>query len=169
MTRLVTSTFDHAHTKNFDQLLIFVNLYQQAKKNSLFHLFILQIKSILESHHQIDQTHFWPCLPHFWDQTGHTHFWQYPTKKFQSTFSKNLILAYFCPLLQFWGQKKKLNDPIPRKHHDTQYNGRMDRPYHIPTTTTAVDWYLKIKYRVWCWFYQNLLHHSQHAKNQLNS
>ena len=31
VTRLVTPTFDHSHTKFFDQLLIYGNLYQHAK------------------------------------------------------------------------------------------------------------------------------------------
>ena len=33
------------------------------QKISLFHLFILQIQSILESHHQTGHIHFWPCSP----------------------------------------------------------------------------------------------------------
>ena len=33
VTRLATPIFDHAHIKNFDQLLIFVNLYQHAKNH----------------------------------------------------------------------------------------------------------------------------------------
>ena len=37
------------------------------------------------------------------------------------------------------------------------------------TSKTAINWYLKIKYSVQCCSYQKLLHHSQHAKNQLNS
>ena len=55
--------------KKFDQLLISLNLYQYAK-NQFFHLFILQIQSILETCHQ----------------TGHTHFWLSQPKNFQSTF-----------------------------------------------------------------------------------
>ena len=47
--------------KFFDQLLIFVNLYQHAKKQ-FFHLFILEIQSILESRDQIAHTNFWLCL-----------------------------------------------------------------------------------------------------------
>ena len=50
------------HSQIFDQLLIFVNLYQHAK-NKLLHLFILRIQSILESHHQTSHTHFSPCPP----------------------------------------------------------------------------------------------------------
>ena len=46
--------------KYFDQLLIFVNLWICIKmpKISLFHLFILQIQSILKSHHMTGHTHF---------------------------------------------------------------------------------------------------------------
>ena len=47
--------------KFFDQLLIFVNLYQHAKKQ-FFHLFVLEIQSILESRDQITHTNFWLCL-----------------------------------------------------------------------------------------------------------
>ena len=54
----------------FDQLLIFVNLYQHGK-SQLIHLFILQIKPILES-----------CY-----KTGHTYFWSYSPKTFQSPFN----------------------------------------------------------------------------------
>ena len=57
MTRLTTPTFDHAHQKKIDQHLIFVNLYQYAK-NQLFHLFILQIQSALESFPQTGHIHF---------------------------------------------------------------------------------------------------------------
>ena len=45
-------------TQNFfDQISIFVNSYQHAK-NQFFHLFILQILSVLESHHKNGHTHF---------------------------------------------------------------------------------------------------------------
>ena len=43
--------------KIFDQLLIFVNLYQHAK-NQFISLFILQIPSILESHQHTGYTIF---------------------------------------------------------------------------------------------------------------
>ena len=47
MTRLAIPNNDHAHPtptppKKIDQFLIFVNLYQHAKKNSHSNLFILQ-------------------------------------------------------------------------------------------------------------------------------
>ena len=45
----------------YDQLLTFADLYQHVKKISLFHLPILQIQSILESHHHTAHTHFWQC------------------------------------------------------------------------------------------------------------
>ena len=48
--------------KCFDELLIFVNLYQHAK-NQFFHLLILQIQSILEPRHQTGNTYFSPCQP----------------------------------------------------------------------------------------------------------
>ena len=35
MTRLVTPIFDHAHQKIFDQLLLYVNLYQLAKNQAI--------------------------------------------------------------------------------------------------------------------------------------
>ena len=41
----------------FDQLLIFVNLYQHAK-SQLIHLFILQIKPILETCYKTGHTYF---------------------------------------------------------------------------------------------------------------
>ena len=34
---------------------------------------------------------------------------------------------------------------------------------------TAVEWHLKVKHKVKCLSNQILLHHSQHAKNKLNS
>ena len=55
--------------KIFDELLIFVNLYRQPKF-PIFHLFLLQKQSILESCHQTGHTQFWPC----------------PLQKFSSTF-----------------------------------------------------------------------------------
>ena len=35
MTKLTTSTFDHAQPKTFDQLLISMNLYQHAKSHAI--------------------------------------------------------------------------------------------------------------------------------------
>ena len=40
MARLVTPIFDHAHPKFFDQLLIYVILYQYEKKSDYFTDFI---------------------------------------------------------------------------------------------------------------------------------
>ena len=37
-----------------------------------------------------------------------------------------------------------------------------------PGSTTAIDWHLKVK-DIQCWSNKKSLHHSQHAKNQLNS
>ena len=39
----------------------------------LFHLFILQMQLILESHHQTGHTHFWPCT--FLTMTTHISVW----------------------------------------------------------------------------------------------
>ena len=36
------------------------------------------------------------------------------------------------------------------------------------TSTTAVDWHIKVKDKKWYWSNQKLLHHNQHEKNQLN-
>ena len=49
--------------KPLNQILAFLNLYQHAKKISLFHLFFFEIPSILESHDQTSHTYFWPCPP----------------------------------------------------------------------------------------------------------
>ena len=38
-----------------------------------------------------------------------------------------------------------------------------------PPSTTAIDWHLKVKDIEYSWSNQNLLHHSQDAKNLLNS
>ena len=61
MARLTTLIFDHAppppSAQFFEQLLIFVNLYQHAK-NQLFQLFILQIQTISGTHHQTRHTSF---------------------------------------------------------------------------------------------------------------
>ena len=60
MARLPTLIFDHAPTpspQTFEQLLIFVTLYQHAK-NQLFQLFILQIQTISGNHHQTRHTSF---------------------------------------------------------------------------------------------------------------
>ena len=65
MARLPTLIFDHAPTpspQTFEQLLIFVTLYQHAK-NQLFQLFILQIQTISGNHHQTRHTSFWLYSP----------------------------------------------------------------------------------------------------------
>ena len=50
---------DQSTPKYFDQLLIFGDYVSTCKKSVyIFHLFILQIQSILESHYQIGQTYF---------------------------------------------------------------------------------------------------------------
>ena len=35
MTKLATPIFDHTHPKIFDQILIYVNLYQHAKNQAI--------------------------------------------------------------------------------------------------------------------------------------
>ena len=50
-TRLATPIFDHPQSAS------------TLKEISLFHLFILQIESILESHHMTGHIHFWPHQP----------------------------------------------------------------------------------------------------------
>ena len=59
---------------NFNQLLTCMNLYQLAKSQ------LRETQSILESQ----------------EQTGHTHFWPYPTKKY----SINLQLLWICINIQ---------------------------------------------------------------------
>ena len=66
----------------FDQLLIFVNLYQ---KIILLHLFIPQVQSILEPGHK----------------TGHKHFWPGQHLTFSTTFSFSWIytISYFHQII----------------------------------------------------------------------
>ena len=47
--------------KSIYQLLTFCESVSTWKKISLPYLFILQIQSVLESHHQTGHTYFWPC------------------------------------------------------------------------------------------------------------
>ena len=106
VTRLVTPIFDHAHPKMFWSAFNFCDHVLICKKSvHIFHLFILQIQSILESHHQTSHIHFLAMLTHFWtnqlvhqtfleiqlilefrDQIGHIHFWQRPSKNFSINF-----------------------------------------------------------------------------------
>ena len=69
MTRLVTPIFDHGHPIHFWSAF---NCYESAWtwQKSVFHLFILQIELILETHHM----------------TGHMHFWHQPLN-FQRSFN----------------------------------------------------------------------------------
>ena len=67
VTRLVTPIFDHAHPKMFWSAFNFCDHVLICKKSvHIFHLFILQIQSILESHHQTSHIHFLAMLTHFW-------------------------------------------------------------------------------------------------------
>ena len=56
------------------------------------------------------------------------------------------------------------------KHGKTIFHRTLLTTAGGPTSKTAVDWHLKVKrYKVGCRSNQNLLHHSQHTQNQLNS
>ena len=68
--------------KSLNQVLAFLNLYQHAKKISLFSLLIFEIQSILESRNQIAHTHFWAC----------------PTKIFSIT---ECLHSFKCPNISF--------------------------------------------------------------------
>ena len=64
VTTLVTPTFDHAQSKNFWSAFTFCDHVSTSKKSVyIFQLFILQIQSILESHHQTGHTNFWHVHP----------------------------------------------------------------------------------------------------------
>ena len=65
------SIIDHANPKSLKQLLAFLNLHQHAKNQ-----FFLSV-------HSRDTVYFRDP----WDQTGHTHIWPCPTKRFRSTFN----------------------------------------------------------------------------------
>ena len=71
---------------------------------------------------------------------------------------------------------EKPNDPVPRKHPHKSQDGMMDRFsfigsfWQLPSKYNCSRLTFKILgYRVLCCINQKLLHHSQHAKNQLNS
>ena len=108
--------------------------------------------------------------------------------------SKTLFLAHF---LSIWAKKcffQKLwfchaqlhkgsststrvrisNDPIPVKHPDSWQYGKTERL--LPATARGSNKcncsrlaFKSQRYRVRWWSNKKLLHHSQHAKNQLNS
>ena len=63
---MATPIFDHAHPKIIEITFKLSSICTSIQKISSFHKFILKKQLILESH----------------DQTGHTHFWPYPTKNF---------------------------------------------------------------------------------------
>ena len=63
---MATPIFDHAHPKIIEITFKLSSICTSMQKISSFHKFILKKQLILESH----------------DQTGHTHFWPYPTKNF---------------------------------------------------------------------------------------
>ena len=114
VTRMTTPIFDHSHPKNLWSGFNFCDHVSTCKKSVyIFHLFILQIQSTLESHHLTGHTHFWWCSPknllcvklyqhaknqfhqfflkiqsilEFRDQIGQTPFWPGPTKNFSINF-----------------------------------------------------------------------------------
>ena len=51
----------------------------------------------------------------------------------------------------------------------TLFHGILQATPESLTITTAVYWHLKVRYRARCWSNKKLMHHSHHAKNQLNS
>ena len=60
----------------------------------------------------------------------------------------------FIRVSSLWQNSEKSHDQIPRKQPERCLEGRMDRPYYIGsfqllpgelTSTTAVDWDLKVK------------------------
>ena len=61
VTRLAALIFEHGHPKMFWSAINFYNHVSTCKKSvDIFHLFIFQVLSILESHHLTGDTHFWP-------------------------------------------------------------------------------------------------------------
>ena len=73
-------------------------------------------------------------------------------------------------------KSKKTNDPIPKKCLDKQRDGQTLFYRTLQATTDGPNKYIHSrlafksqKYRLQCWSNQKLLHHNQHAKNQLNS
>ena len=70
-------------------------------------------------------------------------------------------------MIQF--QEKKPRQTAGRKDGQTLFHKIFLATVGGPTSTTAVEWHLKVLYRVQCWSNKILLHHSQHAKNKLSS
>ena len=60
MNRLTTSIFDHTHPIHFWSAF---NCYESAWTCQKSDWLILQIESILESHHMTGHIHFWPHQP----------------------------------------------------------------------------------------------------------
>ena len=98
MNSKVMAIFDQTYPKIVELTFTFPE-FVPAWKNSLLHLFLYKIQSILESHHQTCHTHFWPC----------------PPKKF-SIFK----FAWIC--------KKCKNQLIPSVHSWDTINFRVQRP-----------------------------------------
>ena len=71
----------------------------------------------------------------------------------KNVFPKSLESTTWYSFLVPCRNSEKPNDPIPRKQHNTQQDGKMDRPIHgtLPatagglTSTAAADWHSKVK------------------------
>ena len=103
---------------NFEFLWICINM----QKISLFRLFILQIQSILESHHQ----------------TGHAHFLLCPSQNFQLSFilheffpACNTSGHYICSFLRY---KSRVWDRVKRKSQSPET--RLASPIFFDHTLT---------------------------------
>ena len=104
--------FHHAHPKVIESTFNFPET-APACKISLFHLFILQIQSILESHHHI-----------------------LIMSSFMISFSKKFdsVTHNFIRVSSTMPKFRKSKNPIPtspRKHQDRRQDGWTDRPYFI--------------------------------------
>ena len=110
---------------------------------SIFIIEQIQWKSITKLFSKFKKTYFWPISPIF---------------QAKKVFPRNLAVTHnlirqgFLPPCQ---NSEKPNDPILRKHPHRRQDRRMDRDtlFHrtipatarSPTSTTAVDWHLKVK------------------------
>ena len=122
--------------KFFDQLLIFLNLYQHAKNQ------------FIPSVHSSDTVNF--KVP--------SHDWPHPFLTMPTPKTFKLI---FMKLYQH--AKNKL---IPLVNSILESSNQIG---HINMLKMKLFNQFSQRYRVQCWSYQRLLHHSLHAKNQLNS
>ena len=94
-------------------------------------------------------------------------------------FSQKLWLCHAQLHLEPCQNSEKSNDPIPRKHPDRWHNRRTNRSYFTGSFQLLPGvWQVQLqligilksqRYIAQYWSNQKLLHHNQHAKNQLNS